>query len=245
MKNSKEYSQKIQKLFRNLKREYGKVEDPSHGTVVEALIYAVIAEKLTESETDKSLKNIAKTFVDFNDLRVSLTEEIVENLGGDSKTNYQLALTLRTCLGYIFKKFHKLNLEQLLGIGKREARAKLEKLEGVTPFVVDYCFLTVIGGHAIPLTDRMIEYMRDNDLVYENSERADIDGFLVRQITAKDGYTFYSLLRKESEKGLLKKKEKQADTEKEKTTKKKTAPSSEKSSTKSKTKKKTTRKNTA
>ena len=75
----------------------------------------------------------------------------------------------------------------------------LEKLAGATPFVVDYCMLTALGGHAIPLTPKMMEYLKANGLIDAEAGYEDTEGFLSRQIAMKNAYEFYSLLRRESE----------------------------------------------
>ncbi len=102
--------------------------------------------------------------------------------------------------------------------GKRPARQILEKMDGTSRFVVDYCMLTSLYGHAIPLTKGMIEYLRQNELVYPDADEQQIGGFLAKQISAKKGYEFYSLLRRESEACRSKKKKKAKTSSKKKIT---------------------------
>ncbi len=83
--------------------------------------------------------------------------------------------------------------------GKRPAKQVLEKLDGISHFAVNYCMLTSLQGHAIPLTQKMVEYLRSNELVGPQADEQEIEGFLTRQISAKDAYEFYALLRVESE----------------------------------------------
>ena len=145
------------------------------------------------------MKRIGEHFVDFNDLRVSLIPEIAEVLGKENKQNRQIATLLTKTLRYIFQKYHVLTLATLQKGGKRSARRSLEKIEGVTDFAVDYCMLTAINSHVIPLTENMIHHLKENGLVYPDSDKKEIEGFLTRQISARNGFEFYTLLRKESE----------------------------------------------
>jgi len=78
MKNSKDYSKKIQTLYRSLSRKYPKVQKVCHEKVIDAIIYAVISAEMSEKKTDSIIKKFANYFVDWNDLRVSRAEEIVE-----------------------------------------------------------------------------------------------------------------------------------------------------------------------
>ncbi len=228
MKNSKEYSKKIQRLHRSLSRKYSKVQKFIHDEPTDAIIYAIISSELSEKATESAIKKFTDYFVDLNDLRVSRAEEIAEMLGEDTPVTRNIALTITRVLRAIFNEYHKLSLEVLKKTGKRPARQILEKMEGTSRFVVDYCMLTSLQGHAIPLTKGMIEYLKSKELVYPDADEQQIGGFLAKQISAKKGYEFYTLLRRESEARKSKKKKKRTTTSKKKT--------------KTKSKKKTTKK---
>ena len=204
MKNSKEYSKKISALHNSLKRKHAKVEPVEFPTVVDSLIYGIISEKLTEKETEAALKRFDGYFVDFNDLRVSRVEEIAELLGEDTPENREVALSITKVLNRIYTENQQVTLEGIHKLGKRPARQKFEKMEELSRFAVDYCMLTALASHAIPLNENMVEYLKANDLVDEQADAATIEGFLAKQIPAKNGYEFYKLLRHESETNLKK-----------------------------------------
>jgi endonuclease III len=216
MKNSKNYSKKIQKLYRSLSRKYPKVQKVSHEKVIDAVIYAVLNAEMNEKQADSVMRKFADYFVDWNDLRVSRMEEIVEVLGKDTSATMDIASSITRILNSIFNDYNKISLESLKKIGKRPAKLALEKIEGINRYVVEYCLLTALGGHAIPLTDRMIKYLRNNELVNPDADDQQIGGFLAKQISAKNGYEFYALLRHESESARDKKKTKAKTTRKKK-----------------------------
>ena len=87
-----------------------------------------------------------------------------------------------------------LGLQSLRKLGKSPAKILLEKLSGVTPFVVDYCMLTSMQGHAIPLTPKMIEFLKAGQFIHAEATYEEIEGFLCRLISIKNAYEFYSLL---------------------------------------------------
>ncbi|MCH7558353.1 MAG: hypothetical protein IIB56_12985 [Planctomycetes bacterium] len=220
MKNSQEYSKKIQRLHRSLSRKYPKVQKVIHDEPANAIVYAIISAELSKKATESAIKRFADYFVDLNDLRVSQTEEIVEMLGEDTPVTRTIASTITMVLRAVFNEYHKVSLEALKKIGKRPARQILEKLEGTSHFVVDYCMLTSLQGHSIPLTKGMIEYLTSKELVYPNADEQRIGGFLAKQISAKKGYEFYALLRRESEAHRSKNKKKTKTTSKKTKTKK-------------------------
>lgn len=200
MKNSKEYSDKIKSLYKSLKKKYGKVEPVTHNTITEALVYGAIAEHLGDKAAQTTFANIVEYFSDLNELRVSRTEEILEIIDYENDAlARKVAHSLIRVLASIFTSFHCINLEGLKKLGKRPARQALEKIESVTDFMIDYCMLTALDGHAIPLSATMKDYLDGEDLVYPDSDQKDIEGFLTRLISADQGYEFYSLLRQESD----------------------------------------------
>lgn len=202
MKNSKEYSPKIEKLFKSLKKEAAEVKPVSYDEPIDAIVYAFVSAFTTEANVGKILKRIAVHFVDINDLRVSRPEEIAEVFGDMSEAAIASAQSLTMVLNAIFDKYDKVSLGGLTEEGKRQARKDLEEIPGMTPFAVAYTFLTSLGGHAIPLTDAMAAYLRQSDLVHPDATLQEIESFLERQIGAADAYTFYALLRSQSEGGV-------------------------------------------
>jgi len=210
MKDSKEYSKKVHKLYRSLKRKYPKVQKVVYERIVDALVYAIISAELSEAATQSAIKRLTDYFVDWNDLRISRTEEIVEALGADTSVTRDIASALTRALRSVFSKYNMVSLQALCKMSKRPARAVLKKIDGTSRFVVDYCMLTSLQGHAIPLTKKTIEYLRSNELVHAEADEQEIKGFLARQIPAENAYEFYSLLRCESERGKAGKKKKTA-----------------------------------
>ncbi len=199
MKNSKEHAQRLQRLYRELKRTYPPVERISYEDPVEALICGILSERMSEAAAQKALREITRAFVDWNDLRVSRVEEVAEVLGRDAAASRATALALTAALRGIFDEHHRLSLAALKKLGKRPARQDLEKIDGVSRFVINYCLLTALEAHAIPLTQPMTDYLKRNGIIDPNADEEDLEGFLTRCVAAKDAYEFYVLLRRESE----------------------------------------------
>jgi endonuclease III len=199
MKNSKEYTQRLQKLHRELKRSHPKVEKATYDDPADALICGIISERMKDSAAQRALREIKGAFVDWNDLRVARPEEIAEAMGEDSASSRATAVALTSALKCIFDEHHKISLQYLKKLGKRPARQGLEKLDGVSRFAVNYCMLTSMQAHAIPLTAEMVDYLKRHGIVDTHAGEQDVEGFLTRLVPAKDAYEFYVLLRHESE----------------------------------------------
>jgi endonuclease III len=199
MKNSREYSQRVRKLYRSLKSKHAKPQPAVYEEPVDALVCGILSERISETGARSAIKRFVDHFIDWNDLRVSRIEEIVELLRGDTAVARDVAGTLMRALKGVFEKYNMVSLKALKKTGKKPARQILEKIEGVSTFVTDYCMLTSLQGHAIPLTRTMLDYLRSNELVHPDAEDKEIEGFLARQISADNAYEFYVLLRSESE----------------------------------------------
>lgn len=202
MKNSKEYGPKVTKLFKTLKKAAEPVMPPTYADPAEAIVYAFVSIFTTANEASKIFKRMNTHFVDINDLRVSRLEEILEIFGDSSDRAAAAAQSMVAVLNGIFEKHDKVSLASLAGEGKRQARKEIEEIPGMTPFVAAYTFLTALGGHAIPLTEAMVDYFRQKELVYPGASEQDIVSFLERQIAASDAYAFYALFRAETEGGV-------------------------------------------
>ncbi|MCP4454243.1 MAG: hypothetical protein GY809_22510 [Planctomycetes bacterium] len=205
MKNSKVYAEKIKKLHRSLKRTAKKVTPVTYDDPVEAIIYGILSEKVTERQAQTAWKRCQKHFVDLNDLRVARPDEIYDLFGKETEEIREVGLTLAKVLFAVFDKHHEMTLASLHDMGKRQARQELEELNGMSRYVLGYCMLTGLGGHAIPVTDRMVQYLQAFELVDPKADAATIEGFLAKQISAKDTMEFQAMLRHESESTALKK----------------------------------------
>ncbi|MHC4857096.1 MAG: hypothetical protein ACYTBY_04695 [Planctomycetota bacterium] len=221
MKNSKKYSPKVTKLFNVLKKKSTKQPMPQYKDSIEAVVYALVSESMPQESSGRLYRRLMKHFVDFNDLRVSRREEILDVFRDSSAEFEKSASAITQTLNSIFEKTNHVSLDGLTQEGKRHAHKELSEMEGITPFAVSYCFLTAMGGHAIPLNAKMLDYLRANELVHPNATDMEIAGFLERQIAAADAYDFYLFLRHEAEHAQPASKIKKA-VAKKKTTAKKT-----------------------
>jgi endonuclease III len=206
MKNSKEHAQRLLKLYRGLKRAGVQVDRALYEDPVDAVIYGIVSEYRSESAAQRAMRKFHDAFVDWNEVRVSRVEEIAEVFQDSGDKNRATAIALIAALRTIFDEHHALSLMALKKQGKRPAKQVLDELRGASPFVVNYCMLTALDGHAIPLTPEMMAYLKQNRVVDPNADEEEIQGFLTRHIAAKDAYEFYGLLRQESEAPKLTKK---------------------------------------
>jgi endonuclease III len=199
MKNTNQYIQKLKKIFSILKKGDEKPKKPVYHDPIEAIVFAVLCEKSTESCAKAALKKIQSHFVDFNDLRVARAEEIAEVISPDIEEPEKCAAKLTLLLNAIFQKYDCLVTEDLTSTGKRGTKEILEKFNGMTNFISSYIMLIVCNAHAVPLTEKMIQYLKAYNVIDPKLENEQIVAFVEKQISAANAYTFYTLVRHDSE----------------------------------------------
>ncbi|MCE5340206.1 MAG: hypothetical protein LLF92_03650 [Planctomycetaceae bacterium] len=199
MKKTPQYSQKIKKLFGILKKGAEKPKKAAHEDLIEAMVFASLCQDCTESAAKSALKKIQSHFVDFNDLRVARTEEIVSVIGSDISDADKAAAKVIAMLNALFQKHDSLVAENIVGAGKKGVKEALEKIGGLTDFVKNFIYLTFVNNHAVPLTDKMIEYFKTYELVDPQWDDKQIISFIEKQVSASEAYTFYEVIRHDSE----------------------------------------------
>jgi hypothetical protein len=111
MKNSREHAQQLRKLHRALKRAHPKVEPVTYADVIDALIYGIVSERMSESAAHAALRGMKEAFIDWNDLRVSRVEEVIDVFGKDTpagrSTASSLTMVLRAVLIRIIRSAFK------------------------------------------------------------------------------------------------------------------------------------------
>lgn len=200
MKDSKTYQANLAKFWKPSKSKEN-ASKPVYENPVDAIVYSAIKERFNESTTAKMVKKIYSHFVDLNDLRVSRQEEIIDILGGSEPEHKEVADTLTVVLNSLFDKNDCLNLDELKLEGKRKIKEELEKLKGMTSFMISYVMLVCFDGHSIPLNKNMIDFFVKNEILDADEPIEKMQGFLERQVPAVCGYDFFCHFLLESEGG--------------------------------------------
>lgn len=190
MKNGTAYAKKLKQAYAKFR---GKGEAPVEsdgGDPVEQLILAVLSQETTMSRAHRAFKRINDTLVDLNDLRISTPAEISETISRYIPRSVQRAKVLLKVLDAVYQREYAVTLQSLRSMGIREVKQQFETMEGVTPYVAGSVILWSLGGHAIPVNDPTLEWLRRQDLVHPNADVSDVQSFLERHISAADARQF-------------------------------------------------------
>jgi endonuclease III len=194
MKNGTEYARRVKRVFRQLQRESGgwKPGEPTDPT--EQLIVAVLSLHTTPEQGRKALRRLCDHMVDFNELRVSAPGEIASLIKDLIPHNTERAKALLAVLNAVYQAEYCVDLRGLRNLGVREARKYLESLDGADAYTAASVLLWSLGGHAIPVSPRLLDVLRARELVDAGSTLPEVQSFLERHVSAADARVFCHLM---------------------------------------------------
>jgi endonuclease III len=162
---------------------------------VRRLAIAVLGREAGDEAGERALDRIFGVMLDWNELRVSSAEEVERAIGNALPNAQERARELVKALHAIYYKENKVSLDRLKTLGRREAKQYLEELDGVDPYAAASVVLWSLGGHAIPVDDRLWKALREADVVHPDANRAEVQAFLERHISASDAKESCVILR--------------------------------------------------
>ena len=163
--------------------------------VLEELIYAVCREGATPADADRAYDALRKTFVDWNEVRVSTVQEVADSLrplpGAGLKAGWIIALlqaVFEMTYSYDLDELEKKGLKQaakqlaryfdpkdLEKLGLRQAAKQAARLETMHDFAVAWVVQRRLGGHAVPLDGPTLRVLRRLGVV-EPGEPESLEG---------------------------------------------------------------------
>ncbi len=195
MKDGTRYATKLKKAFSALKSKstatiVSEMDDPLYRMAV-----ATFGVRIGDDRSSKAIERLLTTMVDWNEVRASAPGEVFEALEIKLADGVVLCAKLISLLQAIFDLEHKLSLDSLHALGRRQAKQYLELLDGIDEYVVASVILWGLGGHAIPVDDRLLKELRNANLVHPDANRSEVQAFLERHISAADAKLYCVLMK--------------------------------------------------
>ncbi|MGD9791375.1 MAG: hypothetical protein AB7Q00_10290 [Phycisphaerales bacterium] len=168
---------------------------PKGLALVHHLLYDLLLFEASIAQADAAYPKLVAGVVSLNDLRVTTPDEIHALLGDKYPLGLERATRIRYVLWDIHKRFHAIDLAPVLELPKRDARALLESLEGVPPFVAHRLALLRLDIHAFPVDDRLATLLHSNNVIDDAHAPLDkASSFLEHHIRAADATKAHALL---------------------------------------------------
>jgi hypothetical protein len=158
------------------------------------LIFSFLAWEASVAKAGPATKRLHACVVDYNEMRVALTDELAGMIGERYPRAEERAARLRSSLNDLYKREHKVSLARVAELPKRDARALLDALEGMPSYVSGRMMLLSLGGHAFPLDERMHKALEEEGAVPADTSVDEASGWLERQFRAGEAAEAYLLI---------------------------------------------------
>lgn len=219
MKQGTLYAGRIKKAYAKQKKEAPPVDVGETDDPLRRLAVGVLGMHLGDAAGERALRSIFSVMVDWNDVRVSDVVEVIAAMGGATADGRAACQRLISVLQTIYDRENSISLDTLKHKGRREARQYLESMPGVDEYAAASVLLWSLGGHGIPVHDKLLAALRADELVHPEATRAEVQAFLERHIAASEAKTFCLVMESFKPKTKAKSKSRDAVATKSKSTK--------------------------
>jgi endonuclease-3 len=183
----------LKKALKPLRAKFGKQELEPAEDVVRQLLKIILIEETPEAVVEAALERINQTFVDLNEMRVSLAKEISDTLVGVARP-HDKAVQITKLFNEIFLKRNSMDWSFVRTLGVRELRQYFEATSGGSPVLGAAAVMFFSNGHAVPADADVRRVLSRLDLTEPEESVVDLQGFLERAVTKEQGYETWALI---------------------------------------------------
>jgi endonuclease III len=194
MKHGTAYAKRVKRMFAQLKKQAPEPRATAPTEPLEQLVLAVLGQDTSPASARRALDLVLQQMVDLNEVRVSSPREIADIIGPVIPDSLACATRLCSILNAVFNLQNTMSLASLHTLGKRDAKRWLEQLDGIEPFHVASVLLWSLGGHAIPISARLMTLLRKEELIDPTASVTEVQSFFERHIAPSDAKTFCQIM---------------------------------------------------
>ena len=229
-------------VLARLKRMYGApAKQPVEGEAIEQIVLAILAYNETTEKARIVLQKLKGYYVDFNELRVARSVELVRHMGPTFTQNLAKAKKILAVLKGIFGRENSFDLSFFKTKSKQDLEEYFKDIPGADNYVLSSVILCCCGRQAFPLDEKMLEACKDLELARGPVDLENMQAYLERQLRSADSYAFCQLLKKHALKETTQARDTKTTKKKAGVKKKKVKSSAEKKTPKTSKKKKSTK----
>lgn len=188
--------------FKELLKSHASAPPTPRTELVELLIESFMMADATDEQGSTAFDKLMRGSVDVNDLRAMLVKEQVSLIGVRYPLAWDRCVLMRRTLMDIYKREHKVSLERLRNLSKKEAKTYIEGLAGITPFVAARTLLLGLSIHAVPVDQATVDVLSEAEVLSDASEPVEVAALLSRHVLAEDALEAHAALRKATDRFL-------------------------------------------
>ena len=195
MKNATKHADDLKSMHKKLTKEQ-KPEPRAQQDPLQALVRGAMSFDVSDHRAADAMKFIEKEFTGLNELRVATELEVQDLLGTRYPAIERRVAMFTAALNKIFEKEHTLSLDRLRTLSKRDARQFLRDLADMHPFVEAYVMMFAFDGHAFPMDDETLSYLKEAKILDDDTSLEDAQKFVEHQLKADECYELFVGLRR-------------------------------------------------
>lgn len=197
MKNASKHAATLKSLHKKLCRQH-KAGDRPEIDPLRALVLGVLREDCDDGKAERALAALDAEFVDINELRVATELELSSLIGEDYPRGIDRSLRLREILMSVFDAEGRLSIARVAAMNKKEQRAVLHRIPTMSPFVEGHAALLGFGQAAVPVDERMREYLEGQGVIEPESTLDEVQRFLETNLRSEECWPFFFACRTEA-----------------------------------------------
>lgn len=160
--------------------------EPEGMDLVDLFVQSYMLWQAPSSDAVGALKRLKAAFFDWNDLRVSLVSDIVDVIGHRHWRAADRVSRMRDAMNGIFRREHKVSLERLRTLMKRDAVNYMETLPGMIPFVANRVLLVGVDFHSVPVEEFGLQMLVQAGALPAGTSLAEAGGWVTRHVKAEE-----------------------------------------------------------
>ncbi|MBU3682766.1 MAG: hypothetical protein FGM39_01865 [Phycisphaerales bacterium] len=160
--------------------------EPEGMDLVDLFVQSYMLWQAPSADAIGALKRLKAAFFDWNDLRVSLVSDIVDVIGHRHWRAADRVSRMRDAMNGIFRREHKVSLERLRTLMKRDAVNYMETLPGMIPFVANRVLLVGVDFHSVPVEEFGLQMLVQAGALPAGTSLVDASGWVTRHVKAEE-----------------------------------------------------------
>ena len=157
-------------------------EDP-----ISVLIHSWMLWEASTEHASTAMTKLMEARVDVNEIRVSLPHELAPAIGKRYPRLEERLGGLKRSLHAIYLRRHEISLDYVREKGKRDAKAEIESLDGMNPFVSGRLLRLSFDVHAMPADEQLSLLFHELGVIDEVVEHETLATWLASAIKADEG----------------------------------------------------------
>ena len=158
-------------------------EDP-----IMVLIHAWLLWEASSEQAETAMGRLMESRVDINEIRVSLPHELAPAMGKRYPRLEERLTGIKKSLHSIYLRRHEISLNYVREKGKRDAKAEIESLDGINPFVSARVLRLSFDVHAMPADEQLSLLLHELGVIAEPVEHEVLASWLASEVKAGDAH---------------------------------------------------------